>query len=220
MMVTIVLVAVWLRPREMKRLWPAIIPLALVVHLAAPGTIGAIQDMFFPSGGLISEQKNTRVGSGRLATLGPVLRTEWEPHAIFGEGFATRITTKTDLVPVPNAPITDDQWLSTLAETGAFGALMLAWMFLRFIRRAGREAKRDPGPRGWLIAACVASVAAYAVGMFTYDAFSFIQVTFLLFIILGLGCAAWRTVPEVVYQTAPARRTLLPRGAIRAPAAP
>ena len=30
-------------------------------------------------------------------------------------------------------------------------------------------------------------MAAYAVGMLTFDAFSFNQVTFLLFIILGLG---------------------------------
>ena len=30
-------------------------------------------------------------------------------------------------------------------------------------------------------------VAAYAVGMLTYDAFSFIQVTFLLFILVAMG---------------------------------
>ena len=36
---------------------------------------------------------------------------------------------------------------------------------------------------------------SYGVGLFTYDAFSFIQVTFLFFIILGLGVAALHT-PE------------------------
>jgi hypothetical protein len=40
-----------------------------------------------------------------------------------------------------------------------------------------------------LLVGLAASVAAYAVGMFLYDAFSFIQVTFLLFILLGLGAA-------------------------------
>jgi hypothetical protein len=38
--------------------------------------------------------------------------------------------------------------------------------------------------------ALTASIASYAVGMFTYDAFSFIQVTLVLFFLLGLGSAA------------------------------
>ena len=37
------------------------------------------------------------------------------------------------------------------------------------------------------MAALAASLAAFAVGMLTFDAFSFIQVTFLAFILLGLG---------------------------------
>ena len=86
-----------------------------------------------------------------------------------------------------NGPILDDQWLGILLETGILGALSLAWMFLRFIRLCGREAKEDHSPRGWLLASITASVAAFAVGMFLYDAFSFIQVTFLLFIFMGLG---------------------------------
>jgi hypothetical protein len=40
------------------------------------------------------------------------------------------------------------------------------------------------------LTALVAAVSAYAVGMLTYDAMSFIQVTFLFFIMLGLGAAA------------------------------
>jgi hypothetical protein len=34
-----------------------------------------------------------------------------------------------------------------------------------------------------------ASVTAYAVGMTTFDAFAFVQVTFLLFILVGLASA-------------------------------
>ena len=71
---------------------------------------------------------------------------------------------------------------------------------MRAIRRFGREAKRDYSDRGWLLVSITAAVAAYAVGMFTYDAFSFIQVTFLLFILVALGTAllAERPTPRPV----------------------
>ena len=38
-------------------------------------------------------------------------------------------------------------------------------------------------------------MTAYAVGMFTFDAFNFYQVTFLAFIFLGLGVAALQPEP-------------------------
>ena len=42
-------------------------------------------------------------------------------------------------------------------------------------------------PRAWLLGALGSSVMSFAVGMFFFDALSFIQVTFLLFIFLGFG---------------------------------
>lgn len=195
MLMVIILVFFWLRPRQMKRFWPALVPMLLVIHVAAPGTLGTVKESFFPQGGLIAEQNNAGIGNARLSTLGPTLRNEWEPNAIFGVGFATRVTT-TDADVAPNAPILDDQWLGVLTETGIIGAFAFAWLFIRFVRRAGKEAKKDLSERGSLLVATVASVAAFAVSMFTYDAFSFIQVTFLLFIVLGLGCATWQTSPE------------------------
>jgi hypothetical protein len=185
-----VVVYVALRAREARRLWPALVPALLAAYIATPGTIGALKDSFFPHGGLVAQQKYASVGSGRLATLGPVLRHEFKPHPLVGEGFGTRIVTPDPLVPVPNAPILDDEWLGVLVETGILGALALAWFFLRSVRWLGREAKRDRSPRGWLLAGITASITAYAVGMFLYDAFSFIQVTFLFMIVLALGASA------------------------------
>jgi polysaccharide biosynthesis protein PslJ len=85
--------------------------------------------------------------------------------------------------------ILDNQWLGTLLGTGIVGFFGWLWLFVRAVRRFGAEAKRDDSERGWLLAAIAASVAAYAVGMLTFDAFAFIQVTFLLFILIGLGAA-------------------------------
>ena len=75
-------------------------------------------------------------------------------------------------------------------ETGLAGALALLWVFVRFIRRLWPDARDDDSPWAWLVVASVASVASFAVSMFFYDAFAFIQVTFMLFIVMGVGAAA------------------------------
>ena len=190
MLAVITLVLCLLRPRQMKRLWPALLPVLLLTHFAAPGTIGSLKASFFPQGGLIAEQQNAPAGHARLSTLGPALSNEWAPHPIFGLGFATRVTTPTETIREPNAVILDNEWLGVLVETGLVGAFAFGWLFVRYIRRAGAAARADRTQRGWLLVATTASVSAFSVAMFTFDAFSFNQVTFLLFIILGLGCSA------------------------------
>jgi len=45
-----------LKPAEVVRLWPALIPAFALVHVALPGTIGSLKDAFFPKGGLIAQQ--------------------------------------------------------------------------------------------------------------------------------------------------------------------
>lgn len=191
MLAVVALIFLWLRPSQTRRfLWIAIVPAVVAVHFALPGALGSIRKSF-QTEHLITESQQSQVGSGRLATLGPALSKELVPNPLLGEGFGTRVTTPEEFVE-PNAPILDDQWLGVLLETGILGAGALAWLFLRFIRRLGRSAKHDDSPFGWMLAGITASVAAYAISMFTFDAFSFIQVTFLLFILLGLGSAALR----------------------------
>jgi O-antigen ligase len=141
-----------------------------------------------PAGGLVAEQHasaNTS-GSGRLADLGPAL-TRWQQQPLLGEGFGTQVV---DLnLGGINTNIFDDQWLGTLLATGAIGFFGWLWFFVRAVRKFGKAAKDDDSERGWLLTCIAAGVAAYGVGMLTYDAFAFIQVTFLLFIFVGLGSA-------------------------------
>jgi hypothetical protein len=174
-----------LRPRDIKKLIPWLVPLLVVVHIALPGSIGSLQQAFFPKGGLIKEQEGdagTR-GSGRVADLGPSL-TEWSHHPLFGEGFGTRIV---DVGPHHNAEILDDQWLGTLLETGLLGVAIWVWFFVRFVRRLLRAARADDSPRHWLYAGLGSGIAAYAFGAVFYDAFSFIQVTLVMFVLCALG---------------------------------
>jgi polysaccharide biosynthesis protein PslJ len=185
MLIVVAVVFLALRPRETRRFWPLLVPLLVVTHLAVPGTIGSIKDAFLPEGGLIQQQKSTEFGcdsSGRLADIGPTL-DEVSRKPFFGYGYGTRIPTGTD----SNACVLDNQWLGTLVDVGVIGAVAWLWLFLAVLRRLGRVARQDQSRNGWLLVAVTASITAYAVGMATYDALSFIQVTLLLFVVLALG---------------------------------
>lgn len=173
-----------LRREQVRRLLPVLLPGLIVVHLAMPGTIGTLRESFFPKGGLVAEQQAGAGGrgSGRLADVGPTLR-EWARQPLFGQGYGTRVVDEGRI----NALILDDQWLTTLAETGGAGVLGWFWLFRRFRRRAKQAAREDDSDRGWLLTAATASITAFAVSMFTYDTFSFIQVTLVMFVVLALG---------------------------------
>jgi O-antigen ligase len=189
MLVVIAIVYAVLRRRQVQRFWPAIFPLFVALHIAAPGTIGTIKGSFFPKGGIsaLTAEQNGNVGSGRIASLGPGLK-EWRQRPFLGEGYGSRIVDG----PQANAFILDDQWLTTLLEVGIFGALGWGWLFWRAIRRFGRAAKEDHSERGWLYVGLAAGVTGYAISMATYDAFAFIQVSFLLFLMLGFGVCVLR----------------------------
>ena len=126
-------------------------------------------------------------GAGRVADLGPSLQ-EWSRTPIFGQGFGTRLTSPND--KTQNARILDDEWLGQLLELGAVGFLALIWLYVRTVRRLGRLAKRDASADGWLAAALAAAIGSYALGMLTFDAFSFTQVTFLAFVLIGISGVA------------------------------
>jgi len=189
----VTVVFLWLRPRLTSRFLPAVIPLVVAIYFAVPGAAGAIKAAFFPEEGLLAEQRLTFAlpsdvptwcnTAARLADVGPAL-DDVSRKPLLGYGYRTRITTGES---GSNACILDNQWLSTLLETGALGVLGWAWLFLRFMRRGVRQAKQDASADGLLSVSLVASVAAFAVSMLFFDAFSFIQATFLLFVLLGLG---------------------------------
>jgi O-antigen ligase len=204
MLVVVGLVFLWLRPRETRRLWPALIPILVVTQLAVPGTLGSLTQAFLPEGGLVQEQRGSEgscSSAGRIADLDPTL-AEVGKKPLLGYGYGTRVVTGPDA----NACILDNQWLGTLVEVGILGTLAWLWLFARVFRRFGGAAKKDPSPAGWLLVAITAAVAAFAVGMFTYDALGFVQVTFLLFVLLGLGAAVTRNQEAPVPELSPTAR--------------
>ena len=137
--------------------------------------------------GSSQEQAQGTIGNSRVTSFGPAM-DQVARHPFLGLGYGTRIPVGED----KNSFILDDQWLGTLLDTGIAGVVAWVWLFWRFGRRMAHEARGDPSDRGWLLAVTAAAVTSFAVGMFFYDAFSFIQVTILNFMFMGLGCALAR----------------------------
>lgn len=202
MLMVILVFFVFLRPRRMARLWPALIPLALLTHFVLPGTIGTLKGYFTPSGGLVQQQTVIHFhvdksnptwcdAAGRVSRIGPMLHLVGQKPLV-GWGYGTRVTGDD---PRANTCVLDDQWLGTLVETGLVG--IIAWwaVIIGFVTHAARRARRDDSDDAWLMAALGSGVAAFSIGMFLFDAFSFIQVTFFFYVFLGLGAVALRLSP-------------------------
>jgi O-antigen ligase len=192
MLVVILVVMCVLQPQA-RRALPRLLPLLIVVHLAMPGTLGTFRNTLLPHKIVAGEtdaqaEFRSNYGVGRIGEWRPALG-EWSQTPIFGQGLGTRIT---DLGPRFNAPILDDQWLGSLLELGVLGVIALLWFFVASIRRLSRLARRDESDDGWLLAALAASLAAYAFGMLTFDAFNFVQVTLIMFLVAGLAVVVMR----------------------------
>lgn len=178
---------VWLKRAEMLRMAPLWLVLLVVVQGAMPGTLQSFKFMLNPAFMIEEQSQEMGTGSGRIADLGPSL-AEWKGgNPFFGSGFGTRVTSQDG---VEGAQILDNQWLGTLLTIGAVGAIGLMWLFIRAIRRLARRARSATGADSWLATSLAASTLAWTIGLFTYDAFAFIQVTFLAFIILGFAVVA------------------------------
>jgi polysaccharide biosynthesis protein PslJ len=195
MLMVIGVVFLWLKPRETRRLWPLLIPAVVVVHVVLPGAIGTLRQAFFPPGGIVAEQTvlvpggDPQLAGGRLRQLTPSIEEASRTPA-FGQGWGTRITGFDSAFR--NAPILDNAWLGVLLELGAVGFCAWLWLMIRSVRRLGRASKDSDhdDSQGWLFASLAASIAAFGIGMLTFDAFSFIQVAFVFWILLALGAAA------------------------------
>jgi polysaccharide biosynthesis protein PslJ len=192
-----------LRWTDAKRFIPFALVAFAMIHFVMPGALGTLRSSLDPA--LVIEEQSSRpdsqIAAGRIADLGPSFE-EFRQRPVFGYGFGTRITVGEQA----NARLLDNQWLGTLLDTGLLGVLGLAWLFGRYIVRTS-VASLKSGPDGVVLAALASAVFAYGVGMFTFDALAFTQVTLVLFVLLAIGSAlvlAAHPVMEVFERRRPA----------------
>ena len=173
-----------LRWTEMKRFIPLALASVAMINFIMPGTLGALGATFRNPAGAVKEQQglpNDESSAGRVADLGPSFE-EFRQKPVLGVGIGTRIT----VGERKNARLLDNQWLGTLLEVGLAGLIGLAWLLGRFIVRLSVASFRTRVD-GVLLAGLASAVFSYLVGMFTYDALTFTQVTVVLFVLLGVG---------------------------------
>ncbi len=131
MAVVVVIVFLVMRTRQTVRLWPALIALLIVIHIALPNTLGILKHSLLPSGGLkalVVEQGGQEVNPGGMVASPrstPTLQ-KLSGDPLLGVGFGTQVLDK----PETDALILDNQWLGTLLETGFVGALAWLWLFI------------------------------------------------------------------------------------------
>lgn len=184
--------AVVLRPRLLPKLalYGALAACAALL-VSARNVLSMIEELLDPQA-LIESQLTSPgwTGSGRLADLGPSLE-QAATRPFTGTGLGSRVTMGEDA----NAFILDNQYLSTLLESGAVGVLGMLGLLLvpavrlaRFSRwPADRIGGAAPDERRDLAAAIAVSIVGYVVALFFFDGFSFIQTLLTFFLLLAAG---------------------------------
>lgn len=196
MLVALLIAGLMFRPRQVLQRWPALIALLALTHFVAPGSISHLYRAFTPKQGLVAQQtvRSNQRGSGRIADIAPGLR-RWSEKPVFGRGLGTGASTAEPfaLQSVGEGEIRviyDNQYLNTLISLGVFGIVGVVWFVWGAVVKLGKAAARTAGRAGDLFVACTASAAAFGASMLTYDAFSFVQVSLLFFVVCGLGLRA------------------------------
>lgn len=181
-------IALVLIGKRVLRYWPVLVVALALLHVASPGVIGAMYKSFFPEGGIVAQAAGRAglPGSGRLADVDPGIAL-WESSPAFGIGRGNALVGSR----APGSPtqgiIFDNQYLYTLVELGAVGLGALLWFLAAAAWRPLRAAASRTGWQRNLLIACGMGVASFIAAMWFFDAFAFVQVTLIFFVIAALG---------------------------------
>ena len=195
MLVAELVVFLWLKRAETVRMLPMLVPLLIVCQIVMPGTLGTFKAILFPEQGLIAEQQGgAGTGSGRIADIGPAL-DELVARAVLRSGLRhapdqRHRRTRQRADPRRRVARHAARGRASSARSACSGSTCAPSGCWRGRRRP------TTATSSWLTTALAASITAFAVGMLTFDAFSFIQVTFLSFVLLGMGAVALRLGPQ------------------------
>jgi polysaccharide biosynthesis protein PslJ len=178
LVIAVVLMPTWAQ-RERGRAYGLALAGLILGGLADPGVLSSF-------GGLLGD-----VGTGTDASI--TSRTSAYSSAVpfvahhpwLGQGFQTFFPQTYFFI--------DNQYLTSLIETGIVGLLALLALFVTgwFASQSARRAVSDEKTRD-LLQSMAASVAAAAVAFSTFDVLSFVIAPGLTFLLLGCVGAAWR----------------------------
>jgi len=195
MAIVMTLVGLLVRPVQVLKYWPVLLVLPAIAHAVAPGTLGALYKSIFPEEGLAADLQGRAGlgGSGRLADLAPGFDL-WRESPLVGHGLGFVATTATPVAEGATQGATgfqiifDNQYMATLVSLGALGLIAAVWVVWGAALKLTSSARRHrQGPEADLVAACALSCSGFAAAMLFFDAFAFVQVTIVFFIIAAVG---------------------------------
>jgi len=172
-----IMVPTWSKPYR-RRILSAAPVFIVAMRLLVPGLIGTILNLFL----FINQDTSTQARTQDYSAVYGFIRES----PIFGIGFRTYL-------PSVYGRVLDNQYLSTIVETGFLGlvALLVFFAISTFTARGARRASRDPEHRD--LAQCLtAGIVAAALSFATFDALSFPMCVAVLFLLVGCGAALWR----------------------------
>jgi hypothetical protein len=177
-----------LRGGKLVRFWPVLIVAAAALHFVSPGAIGALYHSFFPKEGLVQDVTGRAglPGSGRLSDIQPGLDL-WHSSPLVGIGRGNPLVGGQTPGDPSSGIIFDNQYLNTLVLTGLLGLIAAVWFLVAAASKLLSAGFGRGGYEGDFLACCGLAVTGFAVGMFFFDAFSFVQVTVVYFVIAALG---------------------------------
>lgn len=161
----------------------------IVAWLAEPSVLGSFGNLF----GSIGTDTSVTSRTAAYSSAGSLVAA----HPWFGQGFQTFFPQTYFFI--------DNQYLTSLIETGIAGALSLIALFGTgwYVARSARRTTCDTRTRD-LLQCLAASIAAAAASFATFDALSFVIAPGLTFLMLGCAGAAWRLISS--QQSVPAPR--------------
>jgi O-antigen ligase len=174
--VALVLLPTW--PKLDRRIAYVVMLISAVgIWLTVHGLLGTLRNLFLFIGSDSSSTSRTKAYSAAGFYI--------SHHPWFGRGLGTFLPQTYFFI--------DDQYLTSLIETGIIGLMVLLTLFVTgwITARSARRATADLEARD--LAQCLAaSVAVAAVSFATFDALTFPMASGLTFLILGCCGACWR----------------------------
>jgi polysaccharide biosynthesis protein PslJ len=176
--IVLMLVPTWPK-RERWRAIPVALGGAAAVWVAVPSLVPLLYQLFATTGA--ESSSTSRLDA--YSSAGPFITA----HPWLGEGFGTFLPQTYFFV--------DDQYLTSLIETGMLGLLVLLTLFGLgcYLARSARRSCPDEKTRD-LLQCLAVSVVTVALSFFTFDALGFATFSGMTFLLLGCIAAAWRLI--------------------------
>jgi polysaccharide biosynthesis protein PslJ len=174
--IALMLVPTWPK-RDRRRALAVIVGAVAAMWVAVPTLFPLLYQLFAATGA--ESSSTSRLDA--YSSAAPFIAA----HPWLGQGFGTFLPQTYFFV--------DDQYLTSLIETGVLGLLVLLSMFGLgcYLARTARRSCTDEKTRD-LLQCLAVSVVTVAVSFFTFDALGFATFSGMTFLLLGCIGAAWR----------------------------